>query len=452
MNRLRQTEQLQSGQMSGVAMGNYPWISPQEWRNPFPIVRGTIQVVYDQFEKWPWNPYWRYRQMLPLNDVLMSKIEFVTPKQKQNVYYRNFSQTFNLYGDNVAAIAHTAAGWGNAPPTDAYHVPFTSVQSDVAQYLLQRCYSKASSAEYDFGVPVAELAETASMLAGPLRGIVKLSGAAFAGFSAVRRDGLRVVARVAKNATTRQLRTIKATTSQHPLDKSLRILDESANHWLAYKFGVCPLIEDTHKAIEFAKENVDPHLGLRVARAEGWKSDETVRRPSYNFNLCLGTIGFSAFGTVRTIDRHTSGLYWRNKITAPLVNFLENIGFSPFQLPSLAYELIPLSFVVDRFVDIKSFVRGNIGSLSKETYGCFTTRKIETIWTCSLNPVVPSDATCRVSTFPTSHVRMLQMARSTTIDRPNFPVINPYWRQQLVADATNLSLIWGRLRTFVGKN
>lgn len=161
----------------------------------------------------------------------------------------------------------------------------------------------------------------------------------------------------------------------------------------------------------------------------------------------------SYFATARTLDQYHLGLYFRNRITAPIVNFVENLGFAPWQLPSLAWELIPLSFVVDRFIDVKSFVRGNIGSLTKETYGSFCTRKIETTYSATVHklcyaspywPLVPDSGMSSV-------VKYEQMARAVNLSRPNFPVINPRWRDELTADATNLSLIWGRLRTFVSK-
>ena len=438
--------------MNGVATGNYPWIPQQQLVNKIPMLRGSFQAVYDNFEKHPWNPFWRYRAMMPLNDVMMSKIDFMTPKSVQVITAKNFSQTFSLKGDNIGGLTHSATGWHFCPPQTVLTLPFVQVDLKMASYLQQRAYSKMSSAQYDFGVPIGEIAETAAMLSKPLRGIVNLSSFALAGIGLIRTDGLRTVFRIAKNATAKQSRRLMRNSKQHPLSSSLRIVDETANHWLEYKFGVCPLIEDIHKVLQFAEENVGPHLGLQVVRVKGFSDDNTVVRPGYRFDLHNGVIGFNASGTVRTIDTHTGGIYWRNKINAPIVNFMESIGFSPFQLPSLAYELIPLSFVVDRFIDIKSFIRGNIGSLTKETFGNFTTRKVITTWTSFLEPrVMPDGLLARAEPGASSVVQMHQMARSVNLTRPNFPVVNPRWRAQLVADATNMALIWGRLRTFVGK-
>lgn len=471
MNRLRQTHDVKGTNVTGQSYSFYynRWNGPS-LVTPVSIYGGSAQSVFDcNFpikakdalgDKKPkrystaWDLLRAHKLMgVPqLNEVQMSKLDLWSPGE-QLVFYEQKAATSKMIaqGPNFGCLPLKPYLDGIQPPPS---VSFTVVDDKVASYLLQRAYSKMSSAEYDFGVTVGEVAETAAMLAGPLRSIAKISTLAFAGIKGIYRDGHRVAIAVAKSATSRQIRRLKAVTLKHPFNPSLRVLDETANHWLAYKFGVLPFIDDVAKVMDFKENSITRLTGMRTAKVKGPKTDETrslqaVRQYYY------GQWYVTYFVVKRSIDRHYSGIYFRDKINAPLVNFAESIGFAPWQLPSLAYELIPLSFVVDRFIDIKSFVRGNLGSLSKDTFGSFCTRKISTTWSCTMDELfygaTSSDFRVKASQPLVGCCTYDQMHRKVNTARPLFPVVNPYWRQQLTADMTNLSLIWGRLRTHVGK-
>ena len=420
------------------------------------LANGHRQAVYDTGDvKSPYRPWLNATGVPPLKPVQMSKIDSYLISGSRDVNWRVVADGIvaNYVGLNLALLPVANGNWFYTH--QGLDSSFIYTDPKVNSWLLQRAYSKMGSAEYDFGVSVGEVAETAAMLAGPLGKIASLSSAAFAGARAIYHDGARAYLSVARNATARQLRRLKATTKQHPTRASLRIIDESANHWLAYKFGVLPFIDDVGKMMDFKEKNVAQKFGLQHARVKGPKMDSTVFETVNQYRgLGGGNIILSATQIKRTEDRHYCGLYFRNKCSAPLVNFMESIGFAPWQLPSLAYELIPLSFVVDRFIDIKSFIRGNIGSLSKDTFGSWHTRQLTVTSASTLTDVWFGQVNDRSRVKIGPQRAMLQtqkLARVINWERPNFPVVNPYWRDQLTADATNLSLIWGRLRTHVGR-
>lgn len=415
---------------------------------------GEAQMVYDYFLKGR-NPI--QKNGLPaINEVKMSRLKYIPPSRATHVTIVGKTSTFSMSAISpnfgVYACQHPGFGAVNNPPIPN-NLVFTSVDPKVATYLLQRAYSKMSTAQFDFGITLGEVAETAAFLAKPLMGIAKLSSLAFMGCKAIYKDGVKTSILISKDATKKQARRLMQSTVRHPIHSSLRIIDETANHWLAYKFGVLPIIDDIAKAQLFADENIKRMLGIQLARVRGPKSDTTTL--DIMTNRQYANFYFDGVRTVRRIDQHSCGLYFRNKVTAPLVNFVENLGFAPWHLPSLAYELIPLSFVVDRFLDIKSFVRGNIGSLTKETYGHWCTRKVTNVYAASLGNLraLTTSSANRVSASAplAGQIHHEMMARVPYITRATFPVINPYWKSQLVSDMTNLSLIWGRLRSRVGK-
>lgn len=455
--QLKQRTDVKAGKTTGVAFDVRTQSVVYRYADEFPYHRGEYQTVFGLFnEKRPYVKVNKFKSVVqPLNEVQMSKVEYICSPETVNYRMEQWPFVYSLTGSNLGSHPFNSPYAGEFKPPSQAYMSLISVDPAMASYLLQRAYSRMSSAEYDFGVTVGEVAETAALIAKPLGGIAKLSSLAFAGLSFVRKEGARVAVQVAKNATAKQLRVIRATTSPNPFNPSLRFLDESANHWLAYKFGVLPLVDDIGKVLEFKEQGVHRATGLRVAKAKGMKLDNTTSsllKDSWTYSYFI----YDAFLIKRVIEQHSCGLYFRNKVESELVNFMETVGFAPWQLPSLAYELIPLSFVVDRFIDIKSFVRGNLGSLSKDTFGSYCTRKIQTTYSASLSNLrwgnYSNVAKCTSSASLDAVAIMSQMARSVNLNRPNFPVINPLWRQQLTADATNLSLIWGRLRTHVGKS
>lgn len=462
MERLRQRSTIGKSQLRGQI-----FYKPTNWlQSPFyltGITGGVDQTVRDQV---PTPQQWKritdlerrfpsLRKHVSPNAAQMSKIEFLDPKQRVVEYkYEDATYRITLTGPNVALAAMSQTISDPFYPT--YSSTLTTVDGNVASYLYQRALAKASSAEFDFGVTIGEIAETASFLASPLQAIVKLSNKAFKGVQRLAvSGGGQIAIRIDTKAPAKAIRRImQSSTAVDPLQPSLRLLDETANHWLAYKFGILPILDDIQKALQFKEENVRRQLGVRTAKVKGFKTDVTTSRLDKDTAWYSQTRG-DFWRTKRVIDQHVFGLYFRNEITDPLANFMEGLGFSKFSIFHLAYELIPLSFVVDRFIDIKSFVKGNLGGLNKEILSYYCTRKIETVFTQNITNFQYYSSGMR---FPlktnvelAAVAKQSQMARVINVSRPNFPVINPYWRESLTADMTNLSLIWGRLRTFVGK-
>lgn len=454
MLRLRQTENISNRAIIGAAVNTTNGVVVKTYLTTAKA-EGFSQYVEDQYER---IPFLKARNIVPkMNAVRMSKLSFLPPEAR-DVRYSAFvyPYRYTLSGYNLGMAPLTNGMLGDLRPPTA--PSFITIDTRMISYLLQRAYSKMSSAEYDFGVTVGEVAETAAFLAGPLTRIASLSSAALAGVGSILTDpntwkGAKTYIRIAKNATSRQTKRLLATTKKHPTKAGVRIIDESANHWLAYKFGVLPLIDDVGKALDFRQNNVSRLTGLQLVRVKGPKTDITTSAQLRN--LAFGYFVYDVFAVKRIEDRDYCGLYFRDKCNAPLLNFMEKLGFAPWQLPSLAYELIPLSFVVDRFIDIKSFVRGNIGSLTKTTLGSYHSRKVTTAYSCDVHNVRFGGSSptysCQVSQPTKGGAIYQQLARVINPDRPLFPVINPRWHEQLTADATNLSLIWGRLSTHVGK-
>lgn len=447
--RLRQTDRTSKGAIAGSVYDKNVKRFTAVFSHPTEAAF-SAQSVYDTY---PHQKISMHRNVPPLNPVQMSKISKPGCEDVVKYVAENASAKYSLSGDNLASALVSRSSVDEFQPYRSND--FTTVRTDVASYLYQRALSRASTAEYDFGPLVGEIAETAALLASPLRAFNKLSTKVFDGVTFLSKHRIgehpRVVFRVAKNASRKAKETLYDASVKHPFNTSLRIADESANHWLAYKFGVCPILDDISKIQQFYEKNVRALMGVRCVRLNGWKTNETKSR------LDKGTIWYNFSSTLfrvrREEDRHSFGLYFKNNAATPFANFMESLGFSQFAVPVLAYELLPLSFVVDRFIDIKSFIRGNLGGLNKQFLGYYCSRKVTVNWSFACHDLkygYPVKVPCTASKALLANATSQRLARVVNLDRPNFPVINPYWRQQLEADATNLSLIWGRLRNLVG--
>lgn len=458
--RLRQRQEFGPYQPMRVELWNGPTLVVAWFDQQLPNF-GTAQMVKDQFAGPPQRinrKVLKHLAVPPLNTAQFAKISRNVPQGSYKYYCSSPPYVYRFTGGPLSAAPIENATLPmpeQRPPGDQTALSFVTVNDAEASYLYQRAISKSSSAEFDFGVTLGEVAETASFLAGPLRGIVKASNLAFAGVRAVYKHGPYVALQIANNATAKQRKRLMQNTLRHPVSSGLRIIDESANHWLAYKFAVCPILDDIAKAMDFEDAGLAQRMGVQCARVKGPMIGNTSIVMKQR--LVHGAFYYDLKLLIRQEDRHYFGLYWKHNVQAPLLNFMEGLGFAPWQLPSLAWELVPLSFVVDRFIDIKSFVRGNIGSLTKQFFGTYCTRKVMTYYNYEISnirynsyngPVVSLENGKQLPSCDALYERMTRVIDSA---RPNFPVINPHWQRQLVADATNLSLIWGRLRTYVGR-
>lgn len=454
MERLRQRTNYNKGLITGEAYSKSVNRVTANFSQVFDL-DGDAQSIRDLV------PHQRIAEVKKLsypvvNPVQMSKVTRLPSKRGEIVNYKaeNASARYTLRGDNLAyaQIPVLETEYEFSPSKTP---KFTTVDEKMASYLYQRALSRASSAQFDFGVTVGEIAETAAFLAKPLTSLVSISNQALRGISHIRTVGLNTYVRISKKASKRTIRRIlESTHAANPLTPGIRILNESANHWLAYKFGVLPILDDISKLTEFKEKNIQRLLGVRVARVKSMKVDTTT---STLFSGVPFATWFKLDGLrlKRVIDQHTFGLYFKDRITNPLANFMAGLGFAPFNVFTLAWELIPLSFVVDRFIDIKSFVKGNLGGLSKDLLTYYCTRKVLTTYTCDVTKLVcgyPTRISCSADKALHCSVTTEQMARVVNLDRPKFPVVNPLWQEQLKADATNLALIWSRLQSSVGKH
>lgn len=186
------------------------------------------------------------------------------------------------------------------------------------------------STPYAFGEDVLELRETARFLRNPVSALYKL-GVSF------RKSYLQHLKK----------RRIKIRTAgYHTLAKA------HASVYLQYRFALSPLIRSSMDALE-AYQSKPPRPSERYSARGIVSNDGTVTEDREESSLLFT---YECTRT-RTLDEKASILY---TVSNPIYDWRYRLGFRLKDVPTTLWQVVPLSFMVDRLLDISSFSKGII--------------------------------------------------------------------------------------------
>lgn len=243
--------------------------------------------------------------------------------------YREFSGTstsddvklkYLIYGvpQVVTSLSGDIAA-KNAVPSKT----MTSVySSDLLDNAGRRAISKMGEPAVDYGMILAEAGETLSMIINPIRSIPKL-------FSKLKRP--------------RAFRRGKR------IPKAFRY---ASDKWMEYRYGIAPTLRD----IEDVRTKTTKVLGRHVPVQK--KSSYTSLDSSNSQRSLIG----STYGYYTKLEEATkvsayatAHIYFR--VNDAIMHNLNLKGLNPLSLPLIAYESVPLSFVLDWFVDVGGWLQ-----------------------------------------------------------------------------------------------
>lgn len=180
--------------------------------------------------------------------------------------------------------------------------------ADLITEVSTECWAKRGSAENDLFESVAEYRQAFDMLRHPIQNLVRV--------------------------LTNPKRSLL-----------LRGAKASADTWLMYRYGLMPLIRDITNIIEGLSKEVG--LKRTVSHANKTKVRNSMQTVIAGWNLADVGISIQTADSVKvrasSYDEH-------------LVTIANNLGFEAKGLETLAWELIPYSFVADWFVNAGSFL------------------------------------------------------------------------------------------------
>jgi hypothetical protein len=230
--------------------------------------------------------------------------------------------------------------WSKPPTRPAW---FQTRIDDAKQRTLLTAHSRVAAEDFLSLVTVAESAKTAAMMASP--------------FGKARDLITRIV--------TRRLRLIQ---------NGLNLLDATTNAWLEYRFGWKPVLYEMQGIREAYLNGTSAWLEPKrlVARA----SDTSIVWSSPN-NVTTEAQPFVTTVTMVANYDHTakvsSGVLYELTDGSLESATARRMGLRLSDVPSTIWELVPCSFVIDRFLDIGLWLQAIMPKPGVNVLGTWTT-------------------------------------------------------------------------------
>jgi len=195
---------------------------------------------------------------------------------------------------------------------------------DMIQRSRLSALSNVDSTPFAFGEDILEIRETLRFLKRPLSSLAKVA------------KKVRRLARSKMNAR-----------------KGLSLADALAEAYLEYRFAVTPLVRSSMSIVEAYSDKNSRREKRRTARGFSRFADDASDSPELHFS---STVYDNFHRSVSTkIDVHSGILY---EVKNPVNDLNFRLGLRLKDIPVTLWQIVPLSFMVDRVVDISSAISG----------------------------------------------------------------------------------------------
>lgn len=281
--------------------------------------------------------------------------------------------------------------------------------SNRATSALQKAYGKLSETQFDAGVALAELKETIGFLRAPIRPILQyFRKPEYVNFTQNAKD----------------------------------FANMSTSTWLSFRYGLMPLLMDLRNAIEaFKKGLVGINNNLRCKRASVTRD---LTSSSVLGRMSVTSLTVDVVQSYKGTDKYYAGIFYTLKSDWG-DHLLSQLGLSPWDIPGVIWEKVPLSFVVDWFVDVGRLLRAIRPRFYVTILGNYVSRKCDI--TLQWVPTNPQPAAgYGIKDFTDSKIEITEksLTRVTNLALPRVPAVNFEYREFLhVLDS--LCLLYQRL-------
>lgn len=284
------------------------------------------------------------------------------------------SRTSYAYGSGGFKFELPGGGYGTVTGTWTKRLqPKFSFKNDwddsLMGYAVQRAYGQLLSSDMDMGEFLAELPQTISMVRGGVTSILKaIASASRGGFTWEKANRARLA--------------LLSGSSLKRLPKRV------ADSWLTWRYGIRPLIWDVQDLIREANNFALQSNWSKLQRKRGRVSKSSTQEFEYSatiYNVFQG----KAKEYVEVQRKGEAVVYYRYGANwGPIQFILLKYGLHPNQLPYLLWQLRPLSFMLDWFVDVGTWVKAITPKWGIEILGCSASQKT----------ILTSTRTCRAET------------------------------------------------------
>jgi hypothetical protein len=296
---------------------------------------------------------------------------------------------------NPLAICETAAGW----------------DSMRADHTLVKAYGKLKRTQLDVGVYIGELKETLAGFAQPLKSLKTFLDT----FNKLQRSSPR---------------------------RMSDTLDMLSGSWLEWRYGIMPVIYQIRDIIEHFERQLGQIEGklYRKHATVKWDSREVLPGP-FGRNI----YPYAIRGKLTLASSFKVGTAVGYSLHKP-VTWAERYGLDMLSMPSVAWELLTLSFVVDWFYSVGAWLKAmSINRNGLIIHGSTTSQKSDITLTFDGLEVYYPYPPYGVFKCPGNYqMRFQKLERRLNQALPSIPTVNPK-ALDLKKQIDALTLIWGRL-------
>lgn len=277
------------------------------------------------------------------------------------------SEDFTTSGGSVTAYhrsLHSGVGYLVSP-----------LISSEQTYQLEReakfhALSQIDTTPYAFGEDLGEVAETLKFLRSPFSSLLKLG-----------RTFERDVYRASKKKARKRKLTRREEASRL-FNNTVYRGEVLASAWSEYRFAAAPLLRSAMDVVEA----VSWHEGITLPQrftARGFAEDANTASDQLQANFNSTTFDVFKRSTSHEVKVSAGILY---EVSNPLQNVQWRLGLRVRDIPPTLWELLPLSFMVDRVIDIRRTLVGliNLSVPSVRVRAGWVTTRSDSIKTLSL--------------------------------------------------------------------
>ena len=220
-------------------------------------------------------------------------------------------------------------------------------------------------------------------------------------------------------------------------------LDMVSGSWLEWRYGIRPIIQTIEQLIDLANKQINAWSGKMLRKSGKVKNSGFKFRTGSSGPLVVSL----EFHTVFTVtEKYVSKLYFTEDYPT---DWQHQFNIAIDQWPGIAWELVPLSFIIDRYIRIGHWIQalGFYAERKRTVKGMITSRKLVIdgqayIDSCKLANVRPLSW----DTDPKCHIHLEELDRRV-VGSPTVSIVPPWSpiSHSLSQSLDEITLLWQRM-------
>lgn len=202
----------------------------------------------------------------------------------------------------------------------------------------------------------------------------------------------------------------------------------ASDAWLAYRYGLMPLILDCANFMEY----VEKQNSMRSSRMR--RVNKSVKMETVNTSITnTGLAGFNYPVTcvTKTQVKSTSHIYFKLRSDSVIGLKMYALGLHPSQWPSLVWEKTMFSFIADWFVNFGTWIQAISPNVGKEILGACSSQVItkEETWSLGYPTYCTGMKAPSVEAYVASSYRKVTQSLTRRVDSSSLilPRLNVEW-------------------------